>query len=165
MSLSVAGFSAGMTNSSEVAASSTVDFEQPDSVQEGVILHCWNWSYNNIKSIFRRLLQQATPQCRPPVTQPKDYYWEGTATAMSESPTAQAEHGNWWKAITCTNQSATTVTHGTAKAEFKAMCDEAEKYGIKVIVDISNHMGNIQGWKIGSVEEVMGDISPQVGTF
>ncbi|MDA6859523.1 alpha-amylase family glycosyl hydrolase, partial [Escherichia coli] len=29
------------------------------------------------------------------------------------------------------------------KAEFKAMCDEAEKYGIKVIVDVvANHMAN-----------------------
>ena len=55
--------------------------------------------------------------------------------------------------------------YGT-KAEFKSMCEEAEKYGIKVIVDIvANHMGNIEGWKIGSVEEVMSDISPQVGQF
>ena len=52
------------------------------------------------------------------------------------------------------------------KEEFKSMCDEAEKYGIKVVVDIvANHMGNIEGWKIGSVEAVMSDISPQVGQF
>ena len=170
MSSSVVGFSAVTTSSSEVAASSTIDFEQPDNVQEGVILHCWNWSYNNIKKYLPQIAAAGyTAVQTSPVTQPKDYYWEGTAYGNVGIPdgTGGAD-GNWWKSYQPVTESICDngyTWYGT-KAEFKAMCEEAEKYGIKVIVDIvANHMGNIQGWKIGSVEEVMGDISPQVGTF
>ena len=170
MSSSVVGFSAVTTSSSEVAASSTIDFEQPDNVQEGVILHCWNWSYNNIKKYLPQIAAAGyTAVQTSPVTQPKDYYWEGTAYGNVGIPdgTGGAD-GNWWKSYQPVTESICDngyTWYGT-KAEFKSMCEEAEKYGIKVIVDIvANHMGNIQGWKIGSVEEVMGDISPQVGTF
>lgn len=171
MSSSVAGISAVTTNSGEVAASSsTIDFEQPDSVQQGVILHCWNWSYNNIKKYLPQIAAAGyTAVQTSPVTQPKDYYWEGTAYGNVGIPDGTGGNdGNWWKSYQpvaeeiCDNG---YTWYGT-KAEFKSMCEEAEKYGIKVIVDIvANHMGNIKGWKIGSVEEVMGDISPQVGTF
>lgn len=172
MSSSVVGFSAVAvtTSSSEVAASSTVDFEQPDNVQEGVILHCWNWSYNNIKKYLPQIAAAGyTAVQTSPVTQPKDYYWEGTAYGNVGIPDGiGGNDGNWWKSYQPVTEEICDNGHtwyGT-KAEFKAMCDEAEKYGIKVIVDIvANHMGNIQGWKIGSVEDVMGDISPQVGTF
>ena len=170
ISSSVTGFSAVTTNSSEVAASSTIDFEQPDNVQEGVILHCWNWSYNNIKKYLPHIAAAGyTAVQTSPVTQPKDYYWEGTAYGNVGIPDGTGGNdGNWWKSYQPVTESICDngyTWYGT-KAEFKSMCDEAEKYGIKVIVDIvANHMGNIQGWKIGSVEEVMGDISPQVGTF
>lgn len=170
MSSSVVGFSAVTTSNSEVAASSTVDFEQPDNVQEGVILHCWNWSYNNIKKYLPQIAAAGyTAVQTSPVTQPKDYYWEGTAYGNVGIPDGLGGNdGNWWKSYQPVTEEICDNGHtwyGT-KAEFKAMCDEAEKYGIKVIVDIvANHMGNIKGWKIGSVEEVMGDISPQVGTF
>lgn len=170
MSSSVVGFSAVTTSNSEVAASSTVDFEQPDNVQEGVILHCWNWSYNNIKKYLPQIAAAGyTAVQTSPVTQPKDYYWEGTAYGNVGIPDGLGGNdGNWWKSYQPVTEEICDNGHtwyGT-KAEFKAMCDEAEKYGIKVIVDIvANHMGNIKGWKIGSVEEVMGDISPQVGAF
>ena len=104
-----------------------------------------------------------------PVQQPKDYYWEGVAYGNVGIPDGTGGYeGNWWKAYQPVTFSICDNGHtwyGT-KAEFKEMCAEAEKYGVKVIVDIvANHMGNIQGWKIGDVETVMGDISPQVGEF
>ena len=83
---------------------------------------------------------------------------------------------NWWKAyqpVTFSICNNGYTWYGT-KAEFKAMCDEAEKYGVRVIVDIvANHMGNIQGYKIASTgmtqsekeKAVMSDISRQVGEF
>lgn len=167
---SVAGYSAAVTNSDEVAASSTVDFELADNVQEGVILHCWNWSYNNIKKYLPQIAAAGyTSVQTSPVTQPKDYYWEGVAYGNVGIPdgTGGAD-ANWWKSYQPVTESICDngySWYGT-KAEFKSMCEEAEKYGIKVIVDIvANHMGNIEGWKIGSVEEVMSDISPQVGQF
>lgn len=167
---SVAGYSAAVTNSNEVAASSTVDFELADNVQEGVILHCWNWSYNNIKKYLPQIAAAGyTSVQTSPVTQPKDYYWEGVAYGNVGIPDGTGgTDSNWWKSyqpVTASICDNGYSWYGT-KDEFKSMCEEAEKYGIKVIVDIvANHMGNIEGWKIGSVEEVMSDISPQVGQF
>ena len=166
---SVATYFAATTEEEPVAAS-TVDFGQQDNIQNGVILHCWNWSYNNIKKYLPQIAAAGyTAVQTSPVTQPKDYYWEGVGYGNVGIPDGIGGHdGNWWKvyqpvtASICDNG----YTWFGTKAEFKSMCDEAEKYGIKVIVDIvANHMGNIQGYKIGSVEAVMGDISRQVGQF
>lgn len=155
---------------SNTEAVSAEDYGLADNVQEGVILHCWNWSYNNIKKYLPQIAQAGyTAVQTSPVTQPKDYYWEGVGYGNVGIPdgTGGAD-GNWWKSYQPVTESICDngyTWYGT-KAEFKSMCDEAEKYGIKVIVDIvANHMGNIKGYKIGSVEEVMGDISPQVGQF
>lgn len=151
-------------------AVSSVDYELADNVQEGVILHCWNWSYNNIKKYLPQIAAAGyTAIQTSPVTQPKDYYWEGVAYGNVGIPDGTGGYdSNWWKVYQPVTESICDNGHtwfGT-KAEFKSMCDEAEKYGIKVIVDIvANHMGNIEGWKIGSVEAVMGDISHQVGEF
>lgn len=154
----------------DTEAVSAADYGLADNVQEGVILHCWNWSYNNIKKYLPQIAQAGyTAVQTSPVTQPKDYYWEGIAYGNVGIPDGLGGYdGNWWKSYQPVTESLCNngyTWYGT-KAEFKSMCDEAEKYGIKVIVDIvANHMGNIKGYKIGSVEEVMGDITPQVGQF
>ena len=148
----------------------TVNYGLASTSQQGVILHCWNWSYNNIKKYMKDIAAAGYTSIQTsPVQQPKDYYWKGVAYGNVGIPNGTGgEDGNWWKAYQPVTFSICDNGHtwyGT-KAEFKAMCAEAEKYGIKVIVDIvANHMGNIQGYKIGDVETVMGDISPQVGEF
>ncbi|MCH5297973.1 MAG: starch-binding protein [Ruminococcus sp.] len=176
--LVISGFTtqAVTLNSESVSAStdsesvSAKDYGLADNVQNGVILHCWNWSYNNIKKYLPQIAEAGyTAVQTSPVTQPKDYYWEGVAYGNVGIPDGiGGTDGNWWKSYQPVTESLCDngyTWYGT-KAEFKSMCDEAEKYGIKVIVDIvANHMGNIKGYKIGSVEEVMGDISPQVGQF
>ncbi len=158
-------------NASVETSAAAFDYGLADNSQDGVILHCWNWSYNNIKKYMKDIAAAGyTSVQTSPVQQPKDYYWEGVAYGNVGIPdgTGDSEHGNWWKSYQPVTFSICDNGHtwyGT-KAEFKAMCDEAEKYGIRVIVDIvANHMGNISGWKIGSEEEVMGDISKQVGEF
>ena len=156
----------------------TTDYGLAQTSQEGVILHCWNWSYNNIKKYMKDIAAAGyTSVQTSPVQQPKDYYWEGVAHGNVGIPNGTGgEDGNWWKAyqpVTFNICDNGHTWYGT-KAEFKAMCAEAEKYGIKVIVDIvANHMGNIQGYKIASKSDpiekqqkaVMDDITPQVGEF
>ncbi len=104
-----------------------------------------------------------------PVQQPKDYYWEGVAYGNVGIPNGTGgEDGNWWKLYQPVTFSICDNDHTWLgnKEEFTAMCAEAEKYGVKVIVDIvANHMGNVKGYKIGSADIVMADISPQVGEF
>lgn len=175
--LAIGGFSSqaatvGANNTAAQATQDSVsaDYGLADNVQQGVILHCWNWSYNNIKKYLPQIAQAGyTAVQTSPVTQPKDYYWEGVAYGDVGIPDGTGGNsGQWWKVYQPVTESICNngYTWFGTKDEFKSMCDEAEKYGIKVIVDIvANHMGNIQGWKIGDVETVMSDISPQVGKF
>ena len=160
------------------ASTATVDYGLASTSQQGVTLHCWNWSYNNIRKYMKDIAAAGFTSIQTsPVQQPKDYFWEGVAYGNVGIPDGTGGYeGNWWKAYQPVTFSICDNGHtwyGT-KAEFKAMCDEAEKYGVRVIVDIvANHMGNIQGYKIASkgdsLEEqqkaVMADISPQVGEF
>ncbi len=175
---SLPGTAPEVSAASAVTAVSGTDYGLADTSQHGVILHCWNWSYNNIKKYMKDIAAAGYTSIQTsPVQQPKDYYWEGVAYGNVGIPNGTGgEDGNWWKLYQpvtfsiCDNG----YTWLGTKAEFKAMCAEAEKYGVKVIVDIvANHMGNIQGYKIGTKgasqaeneKAVMSDISPQVGQF
>ncbi len=160
----------GGTFALQADAASTTDYGLAETSQKGVILHCWNWSYNNIKKYMKDIAAAGYTSIQTsPVQQPKDYYWEGVAHGNVGIPDGTGGYdSNWWKFYQPVTFSICDNGHTWlgSKAEFKAMCDEAEKYGVKVIVDIvANHMGNIQGYKIGDEETVMGDISRQVGEF
>ncbi len=176
--ISVSAYDEGDTSSAAGASALTVDYGLAKTSQEGVTLHCWNWSYNNIKKYMKDIAAAGYTSIQTsPVQQPKDYYWEGVAYGNVGIPNGTGgEDGNWWKFYqpVTFNICDNGYTWLGTKAEFKAMCQEAEKYGVRVIVDIvANHMGNIQGYKIGSAgaslaenqKAVMSDISPQVGEF
>lgn len=107
-----------------------------EDIQEGLTLHCWNWSYKNIEANMATIAAQGY-------------------TAIQTSPIQQAKEGTkgysmngWWVYyqpmgfhIDNTGNSAL----GT-KAEFTSMCKTAHEYGIKVIVDVvANHLGNRTG--------------------
>lgn len=107
-----------------------------DDIQDGVTLHCWNWSYKNIEANMATIAAQGY-------------------TAIQTSPIQQAKEGTkgysmngWWVYyqpmgfhIDNTGNSAL----GT-KAEFESKCRVAHQYGVKVIVDVvANHLGNRTG--------------------
>ncbi len=101
--------------------------------QEGVTLHCWNWSYNTIRENLVYIKQAGYTSIQTsPVQQPKDYNssWKDWS-------------GQWWKLYQPVSLSiATNSWIGTA-TELSALCASADDYGIKVIVDIvANHLGN-----------------------
>ena len=166
----IGGSFAPEADAASTTASDRTNYGLAQTSQQGVILHCWNWSYNNIKKYMKDIAAAGYTSIQTsPVQQPKDYYWNGVAYGNVGIPNGTGgEDGNWWKAyqpVTFSICDNGYTWYGN-KAEFKAMCDEAEKYGIKVIVDIvANHMGNIEGYKIGDEKTVMGDISKQVGEF
>lgn len=98
----------------------------------GVILHAWDWSFGQIKNEMADIAAAGY-------------------TAVQTSPIQPNKDGNdvpntgaWWKFY-----QPTDFTIGNklgTKEEFKAMCDEAHKYGLKVIVDVvSNHLANVTG--------------------
>jgi len=147
------------------AASAIPDYGLKSNVQDGVILHCWNWSYNNIKSFIPQIAAAGYSAVQTsPVTQPKDFYYQGVSYSSVGTPNGQGGNdGNWWKLYQpvsmniCDNGMSWLGT----KAEFQSMCDAAHQYGVKVIVDIvANHMANIKGW-----QNALSDVSPEVGTY
>lgn len=141
------------------------DYGLADKTSEGAILHCWNWSYNNIKEHMQEIAQAGFSAVQTsPVQQAKDYTYNDKVYTNVGTPNGTGgSDGQWWKLYQpvtfniCDNGQSFLGT----KDEFKEMCEEAEKYGVKVIVDVvANHLGNISGWK-----NSMSDITPQVGEY
>ncbi|MGN0551396.1 MAG: starch-binding protein [Acutalibacteraceae bacterium] len=124
------------TAASESTQSAAAGNQGPQSsIQGSAVLHCFNWSYNSIKSNLAAIKAAGyTAVQTSPVQKPKDYNsgWKD-------------QKGQWWKLYQPLNIAiADGGTWLGTKAELKAMCDEAEKLGIKVIVDIvANHMANV----------------------
>ncbi|MBR4905288.1 MAG: hypothetical protein IKZ44_00355, partial [Clostridia bacterium] len=114
-------------------------------VQGGAILHCFDWSYNEIKANLADIAAAGYVAVQTsPVQQPKDYNkaWSDT-------------RGNWWKLyqplglrvapdvkVAPDVERVQTSWLGT-KEDLAALCEEAENYHIYVIVDIvANHLAN-----------------------
>jgi hypothetical protein len=105
-----------------------------ETVQGGAVLHCFNWSYNNIKAKLADIAAAGyTAVQTSPVQRPKDYNASWTNL-----------DGQWWKLYQPLGLSlADGNTWLGTKAELTALCAKAEEYGIKVIVDIvANHLAN-----------------------
>ena len=138
-------------------------YELIDNMQDASILHCWNWSYETIEKNLELIARCGYSAIQTsPATQPKDYTYEGVV-GMEVGYPGKAGSGNWWKlyqpVAECVCDNGQTWLG--SKADLESLCAEAEKYGIKVIVDIvANHMGNIKGW-----QNSLSDVSPQVGTY
>lgn len=151
---------AGNDNASTTSA---VDYELVDNMQDAAILHCWNWSYETIEENLQLIAECGYSAIQTsPVTQPKDYTYDGEV-GMEVGIPGQGGSGNWWKVyqpVTISVCDNGETWFGT-KDEFISMCEKAESYGIKVIVDVvANHMGNVSGW-----QNSLDDVSPQVGTY
>ena len=109
-----------------------------ETIAGSAILHCWNWSFNNIKANLAEIAAAGyTAVQTSPVQPPKDYEYEGTVYSDVS--------GQWWKlyqplGFRIAGDDESWL--GTA-AELTELCTEAEKYNIKVIVDVvANHLAN-----------------------
>ena len=160
----VEGFTTVSKNTGTVTANAAgTDYGLIGNVQDATILHCWNWSYKTIEENMELIAQCGYSVIQTsPCTQGKDYAWEGVIDTCVGWPKLFGQ-GNWWKLYqpvaecVCDNG----MSYLGTKAELKSMCDAAEQYGIKVVVDIvANHMANVKGWK-----NELSDISPEVGTY
>ena len=115
------------------------------STQEGVILHAFNWSFDTIK--------ENLPAIK-----------EAGYTSVQTSPVQQPKGGgaNWWSLYQPVSFSIATSSSLGNKEDLKELCEEADKYGIKIVCDIVfNHMattGKIDEW--GDPE-----VDPEVETY
>ena len=132
-----------------VAESGTID---QTIVEGGAILHCFDWSYNEIRAHLQEIKDAGYVAVQTsPVQQPKDYNSEWTGGDQ------------WWKLY---QPLGFTIANGDSwlgtKAELTELCRVAEEtYGIKVIVDIvANHLANKTGG--GGWAQVNENIDPEL---
>ena len=102
------------------------------TIEGGAILHVWCWNFNTIKEKIPEIAAAGF-------------------SAIQTSPISNVNNGgngsltinggdNWWWHYQPTDYKIGNYQLGT-KDEFKAMCDVAHAYGVKVIVDsVVNHM-------------------------
>ena len=110
-----------------------------DTVQGSAILHCFDWSFDEIKAHLPEIAASGyTAVQTSPVQPAKDYNAAWTDT-----------NGQWWKlyqplGFRIAGEGESWL--GSA-ADLTELCTEAERYGIKVIVDVvSNHLANNVGF-------------------
>lgn len=143
--LAIGTFSVAPVYVSAETETSTKMYAQ-DTISGSAVLHCFDWSYNSIKDALPDIAAAGyTAVQTSPVQKPKDY-----------NSTWTDRDGQWWKLyqpLSLSIADGDTSWLGT-KAELKALCAEADKYNIKVIVDIvSNHLAN-DGTSAGTFEHL-----------
>lgn len=109
-----------------------------EEIKDGAILHCWCWSFNTIKNNMRDIAEAgfSTIQTSPANTCNDTH----PNMKIMGNDTVNGTDGCWWWHYQPTDWKIGNYQLGT-RDDFIAMCDEADKYGIKVIVDvIPNHV-------------------------
>ena len=108
----------GMVSASGASAA---DYGLADNIQDGTILHCFDWKYSDI---IEELPQIA----------------KAGFTSIQTSPVQPAAgQGPWYWLYQPT--SFTVGQDLGTKEELTQLCEEADKYGIKIIVDVvANHL-------------------------
>ncbi len=91
------------------------------NIQDGNILHCFNWKYNDIKAELKNIA-------------------EAGFTSVQTSPAQPAGSGAWYWLYQPYGFYVGTNSLGS-KSDLQSLCQEADKYGIKVVVDVvANHL-------------------------
>lgn len=107
----------------------------PEPTNDEVILHAWCWSFNTIRENMKEIADAGyryvqTSPAQECVTQTKGDKGGGNQIFG---------HGRWYYHYQPTDWKIGNYQLGN-RNDFKAMCAEAEKYGVKVIVDVlPNH--------------------------
>ena len=102
-------------------AETSADYGHAKNIQDGNILHCFNWKYSDIKAELKNIAAAGF-------------------TSVQTSPAQPAAGGEWYWLY---QPYSFNVGNGPlgSKSDLQALCQEAEKYGIKVIVDVvANHL-------------------------
>lgn len=108
-------------------------------VQDGVTLHCWNWSFAQIEANMALIAAQGYTAIQTSPIQPLK-----EATNLSYNSVG----GNWWVYYQPVDFEITTDSGNAlgTKDELASMIKTAHEYGIQVIVDVvANHLGNQTG--------------------
>ena len=116
---------------SEKEQAASTDFKTADKVQDGAILQAFSWDFNTIKASMADIAAAGFSAVQ---TSPVNECLKGEGGGME-----LFGDGKWYYHYQPTDFKIGNYQLGT-RDEFRAMCDEAHKYGVKVLVDvIANH--------------------------
>lgn len=146
LAIPVAVTAADNTDDAAVSNQNT-GYNLASSVENGNILHAFNWYFNDVKKYMKDIAEAGftTVQVSPV---------QANKTTINSGLYAC----DWWVTYQPINFEVGN-NYGT-KADFKAMCEEADKYGIKIIVDVvANHMAQADGGTSGQIaDNVIADL-------
>lgn len=118
-------------------ASAAAKYNLCENIQDGAILHAWCWSFKTIKDNMKDIAEAGyTTVQTSPANTCNDSHPNMKIMGTDEE---NGTDGCWWWHYQPTDWKIGNYQLGT-RDDFKAMCAEADKYGIKIIVDvIPNH--------------------------
>lgn len=140
-----------------------------DTVNEGKILQAWNWSYENVIANLETVAKQGFTTIQ--VSPPNEIKMATKGIKVCEPAVNGVAPNGWWMfyqpAGFQLNESEDNAL-GT-KAEFVKMCEEANKLGVKIIVDaVINHMGTDDdhtGLYTNTSKDPMDHVNPRAWEF
>ncbi|MEK5504597.1 alpha-amylase family glycosyl hydrolase [Paenibacillus sp. FSL P4-0113] len=106
---------------SDAKLSAVANYELPERTKDGLIFHAWNWSFDNIT---RNLPELAQAGFKAVQTSPIQASKEGLT-----------EGSKWWILYQPINFKIGNSQLGS-RDDFRQLCQEADKYGISIIVDV-----------------------------
>ena len=123
---------AGCNNAQNSAQSKdSSGFKNADKIEEGAILQAFSWDFNTIKKSLPDIAAAGYTSVQ---TSPINTCLEGDDGGME-----LYGDGKWYYHYQPTDFKIGNYQLGT-RDEFKALCEEADKYNIKILVDvIANH--------------------------
>lgn len=138
---------ADKTDNAAAVGNLNTGYNLASSVENGNILHAFNWYFNDVTKYMKDIAAAGFTSVQvSPVQANKTTINSGLYAC------------DWW--VTYQPINFEVGNNFGTKADFKAMCDEAEKYGVKIIVDIvANHMAQADGGTSGQVaDNVIADL-------
>lgn len=111
--------------------------ERPVSEQDKVILHAWTWSLDTIANNMKLIADAGYDIVQTSPVQ-RCFVGDNGGRALFSQP-GDSVMGKWYYYYQPTDWQIGNYMLGD-RDQFKAMCDSAYKYGVKVIVDVlPNH--------------------------
>ncbi len=111
--------------------------QRKTSAQDEVILHAWSWALDTIADNMKQIKEAGYDMVQTSPVQ-TCYVGEGGGMALMSQP-GDSVRGKWYYYYQPTDWKIGNYMLGD-RDDFKAMCDSAYKYGVKVIVDVlPNH--------------------------
>lgn len=103
---------------------------KPDAIQQGNILHCFNWPINDVKNALQSISDAGFG-----------------AIQLSPLQRSDVKTGSPWHDLYRPYDLAFKSSGMGSESDLQSLCSEAEKYGIKVIVDVvANHVDKTAGY-------------------